>query len=89
MELHEKERLAVELISKRWLNLKRRAQSERDPEKLIAILGEVDDLLGDLEKRIAKQDEKLSSRFDAESRSDREECVRAISPENKESGANE
>jgi hypothetical protein len=79
----------VELISKRWLNLKRNAQSERDPEKLIAILGEIDDLLGDLEKRIAAADWESSSMSDAESRSDAEGSACAVSRENKESGANE
>ena len=88
-ELPEKERLAVELISKRWLHLKRSAQRERDPEKLIAILGEIEDLLADLEKKIAAADWESSSRSDAESRSDGEESACAVSLDNKESGANE
>jgi hypothetical protein len=79
----------VELISKRWSNLKRNAKIERDPEKLITILGEIDDLLADLEKRIAAADWESSSRSDAESRSEGEESACAVSLKNKESGANE
>lgn len=77
------------LTSQRWSNLKRSAQRERDPEKLIAILGEIDDLLADLEKKIAAADRESSSRPDVESRSDGEESACAVYRGNEESGANE
>ena len=43
------------LISERWPKLKKRAQNENDPEKLIAILEEIDNLLSNLEMKIAAQ----------------------------------
>lgn len=49
----------MEIILNRWSNLKKRAQSEIDPEKLIHLLGEIDELLAELEKKIAVQDENL------------------------------
>ena len=41
------------LIEKRWPKLKRRAQNERNPGKLITILEDIEDLLFLLEMRIA------------------------------------
>ena len=41
------------LISEKWPKLKKRAQNEIDPDKLIAIIEEIDDLLFILEIRIA------------------------------------
>lgn len=41
------------LISERWPKLKRKAQHEIDPEKLIPIIEEIDDLLFMLEMRFA------------------------------------
>jgi hypothetical protein len=72
----------VELISNRWLSLKRKAQTERNPEMLVAILHEIDDLLADLEQRIAVQDEKLCLTSDAASRTDRGDSVRDLSQDN-------
>ncbi len=43
------------LISERWPKLKNRAQNENNPEKLISILEEIDDLLSTLEVRIASE----------------------------------
>jgi hypothetical protein len=43
------------LISERWPQLKKRAENETLPEKLIAILDEIDDLLFCVEMRIAAQ----------------------------------
>jgi hypothetical protein len=43
------------LMSVRWPRLKKRAQHEARPEKLIAILDEIDDLLFSVEMRIAAQ----------------------------------
>lgn len=60
----------MEIILNRWSNLRGRAQSERDPEKLIHLLEEIDDLLAELEKRIAVQDENLCWAAHAESRRD-------------------
>ena len=57
------------LVSKRWPKLKQRAQNENDPEKLIAILEEIDDLLFNLEMRIATHGGKMHSRAGADSRS--------------------
>ena len=37
------------LISERWPKLKKRAQIENNPEKIVAILEEIDDLLFNLE----------------------------------------
>ncbi|HEY6764522.1 MAG TPA: hypothetical protein VI386_07110 [Candidatus Sulfotelmatobacter sp.] len=44
------------LISERWPKLKKQALAEQDPEKLIALLEEIDNLLFILETRIAGQD---------------------------------
>lgn len=43
------------LISTKWPELKKKAQNEGDPDKLIAILEEIDDLLFIIELRIAGQ----------------------------------
>jgi hypothetical protein len=51
-----------ELMSERWPKLKKRAQHERNPEKLIAILEEIDDLLFMVEMRIAPQSGQSRSR---------------------------
>lgn len=61
---------AERLIAERWPKLKNRAQNEKNPEKLIAILEEMDDLLFNLEMRLAAQNESLHSKTDAGSRSD-------------------
>jgi len=47
------------LISERWPNLKKRAEQETDHEALIALLGEIDDLLVHLEQRIAAMDKDM------------------------------
>jgi hypothetical protein len=43
------------LISERWPKLKERAQNEDDPEKLIPILEEIEDLLLNLEIRFGAE----------------------------------
>jgi hypothetical protein len=43
------------LVLEKWPKLKERAQKERRPEKLIAVLEEIEDLLFNLEMRIAVQ----------------------------------
>jgi len=43
-----------QLMSERWPKLKKRAQHEKNCEKLIAILEEIDDLLFMVEMRIAQ-----------------------------------
>jgi len=48
-----KQEMLDQLISKRWPKLKERAQNERNPERLIKILGEIDDLLFNVEMRMA------------------------------------
>jgi hypothetical protein len=55
---------AERLISQRWPKLKKRAQNENNPEKLIAILEEIDDLLSNLEMRIASQNRSMRSGTD-------------------------
>jgi hypothetical protein len=47
------------LVSERWPDLKKRAEQETDHEALIALLGEIDDLLVHLEKRIAAIDKDM------------------------------
>jgi hypothetical protein len=47
-----------QLMSERWPKLKKRAQHERDPQKLIAILEDIDDLLFNVEMKIAAQSAK-------------------------------
>ncbi len=57
------------LMSERWPKLKKRARNENDPEKLIAILEEIDDLLFIVEMRVAAQNRRTHSRDDTDSRS--------------------
>jgi hypothetical protein len=49
-------------MSERWPKLKKRVQHERDPQKLIAILEDIDDLLFNVEMRIAAQSGKRRSK---------------------------
>jgi hypothetical protein len=56
---------AERLISQRWPRLKKRAQNENNPEKLIAILEEIDDLLFNLEMRIASRNRSMPLGADA------------------------
>lgn len=51
----ESKRGPEQLMSERWPKLKKRAQHERDPQKLISILEDIDDLLFNVEMRIAAQ----------------------------------
>jgi hypothetical protein len=74
------------LISERWPKLKFRAETEKNPEKLIAILEEIDDLLFNLEMRIASQNE-MRSRGNAESQSDCHESISDVPPGDSESGS--
>lgn len=73
------------LISQRWPKLKRRAQNENNPEKLIAILEEIDDLLSNLEMRIASQNRNMLARANAGSTSASFVCQ--IPPGDSESGS--
>ena len=57
------------LTSERWPKLQKRAQNEHNPEKLIAILEEIDDLLFIVEMRIAAQSGRTDSRDDTDARS--------------------
>ncbi len=50
------------LMLERWPKLKKRAQSEENPEKLIAILEEIDDLLFQVEMRVAARSAGTHSR---------------------------
>jgi hypothetical protein len=56
---------AERLISQRWPKLKKRAQNEDNPEKLIPILEEIDDLLSNLEMRIASRNRSTRSGVNA------------------------
>jgi len=49
-------------MSERWPQLKKRAQNETQPEKLIAVLEEIDELLFSVEMRIAAQSGQTPSR---------------------------
>jgi hypothetical protein len=55
------------LISKQWPKLKNSAQNETDPEKLIRILEEIEDLLFNLEMRLASEYGKRCTRDEAPS----------------------
>ena len=55
------------LVLTRWPKLKQSARNENNPEKLISILEEIDDLLFALEMRIAGQGGKMQSRGGADS----------------------
>jgi hypothetical protein len=68
------------LIAERWPKLKNKAENEKNPEKLIAILEEMDDLLFNLEMRIAAQNESMHSRTNSGSRSDCHDLVSNILP---------
>ncbi len=61
------------LLSERWPKLKKRAQHEKNPERLIVILEEIDDLLFSVEMRIAAQSGRTRSKDGGDSRSDRPE----------------
>ena len=54
------------LTSERWPKLKKRAQNERNPEKLIKIFEEIDDLLFNVEMRIVFEHGKTHSKDDTE-----------------------
>ncbi|MFZ0318856.1 MAG: hypothetical protein WAL56_07005 [Candidatus Sulfotelmatobacter sp.] len=58
-------------ISERWPELKAQAQSETNPEKLIAILEEIEDLLFNLEMRLASQYQKRRTTIEAKVSLDR------------------
>lgn len=58
------------LMSERWPKLKKRAQREKNPEKLIAILEEIDELLFTVEMRIAARSAGPGSKDSGDSRSD-------------------
>lgn len=62
------------LISQRWPKLKKRAQTENNLEELIAILEEIDDLLSNLEMRIAVRNRNVPSRANAVSTADFSVC---------------
>ncbi len=53
------------LMSERWPKLKKKAQNETDPEKLIPILEEIEDLLFNLEMRLASEYGKRCTTTDA------------------------
>jgi hypothetical protein len=73
-----KNRQALErLMSERWPKLKKRAQNERNTEKLIVILEEIDDLLFSVEMRIAAQRGRTGSRDGTDARPVRPESVTA------------
>jgi hypothetical protein len=53
-----------QLISERWPKLKKRAQRQRNPEKLISVLEEIDDLLCNIEMKVAAPVGRTDSRDD-------------------------
>jgi len=56
------------LITERWPKLKKKAENEENPEKILAILEEIDDLLFKFEMRIAAQNGRRQSRDYTQSR---------------------
>ncbi len=76
------------LVSERWPKLRERAIRETSPEKLIAVLEEIDDLLFNLEMRIAAQSGRNGVRDDAEPKSFGHESD-AVSSGSPETEANE
>ncbi len=58
----KKRQTLEELISERWPKLKKSAQQEKNTERLMAILEEIDDLLFKVEMRIAPQSGQKRSR---------------------------
>src|ERR1700685_431935 len=75
-----KNRQAVEwLVSERWPKLKKRAENEKEVEKLIAILEENDDGLFSVEMRVAAESGRARSRDGTDSRSVRRESGAARS----------
>ncbi len=75
-----------ELMSEQWPKLKKRAQHERNPEKLIALLEEIDDLLFTLEMRIAARSGRALSWDETDSRSDPNQST-AVSSDDSEIGS--
>jgi hypothetical protein len=73
------------LISERWPKLKEQAQHEVDPEKLIAILEEIGDLLLNLEMRFGAEAKNGGMHLSARA----EEDFDAFVKEFKKSGNNE
>jgi len=67
------------LISERWPKLKMRAQREGNPERLIALLEEIDDLLFNVEMRIAAAYGQKHSKDAADTRSVRVKSVVSLS----------
>lgn len=59
-----------QLTSERWPQLKKKAQNETDPDKLIAIVEEIDDLLFLLEMRVLTRTLDISSKAKTESGSE-------------------
>jgi hypothetical protein len=57
------------LVSERWPKLKKQAENEKDTEKLIAILEEIDDVLFSVEMRVAAESGRAHSRDGTDSRS--------------------
>jgi hypothetical protein len=57
------------LMTERWPKLKKRAQNENNPEKLIALLEEIDDLLFSVEMSIAAQNGRTQTRDGTDLRS--------------------
>jgi hypothetical protein len=68
-----KNKQGPERLIARWPKLKKRAQNEQNPEKLIAILEEIDDLLFSVEMRIAAQIGRTQTRESTDARSVRQE----------------
>lgn len=59
-----------QLISGRWQELKKSAQNETDPDKLIAIIEEIDDLLFILERITGSRTGNISSKTNTDSGSE-------------------
>jgi hypothetical protein len=66
------------LITEQWPDLKKRAERETDHERLTAILGEIDDLLFILERRIADRETMMGLDSTDESRSGRNKSGREV-----------
>lgn len=71
-------KIVERLITERWPDLKQRAEKETDYDTLIAILGEIDEVLFILEQRIAANDHALAMCDGSDPTSDRQEHVSKV-----------
>ena len=69
----------MQLVSERWPKLKKQVQDERNPEKLIALVKAIEELLFNLEMRIAARSGRALSWDETDSRSDQNQSTAFLS----------